>query len=262
MSTQALTTATTPHTTTPHTTIPTAGERIMRVVRLQLVDKKQLVLVPLLIIVSGIIISIIIGELIKLAGASPEAVTEGMRNNQAALWILTGYFVSLGALMYAKSLPFAVALGATRRDYWLGTTLTLVITSVALAVLSTLLMFVERATNGWFTGARMYDTYILGNGDALNTFLMAFVISGLSLLAGNFFAAIYLRWKSAGVTFSIIGIVAIILGLIALAVAAKIDVFGWMSTDPYLKIAAIVAVIMVLMSATTWVIVRNAPVGR
>lgn len=261
MSTQALTTATSP-THTNRSTTPSAGERIMRVVRLQLVDKKQLILVPLLIIGSGIIISIIIGELIKLAGAPPEAVYEGMRHNQAALWILTGYFVSLGALMYARSLPFAVALGSTRRDYWLGTTLTLMVTSLGLAVLSTVLLAAEKATRGWFTGSRMYDTYILGNGDYLNAFLMSFVISGISLLAGNFYAAIYLRWKSVGVTFTIIGTVVFLLGFIALAVTTKLDIIGWMSADPYLKTAAIVAASMILMSAATWVVVRNAPVGR
>jgi hypothetical protein len=226
------------------------------------VDKNQLVKIPLLIIAAGIIVSVIIGELIKLAGAPPEAVREGMRHNQAAMWILTGYFVSLGALLYAKSLPFAVALGATRRDYWLGTTLTLGVTSLGLALFSTLLLAIEKATNGWFTGARMYDTYIVGNGDYFSAFLMAFAISGLSLLAGNFFAAIYLRWKSAGVTIAIIGIVLLLLGVIALAVGSDLNIIGWLSTDTYLKIAGLCIGLMILMCAATWAFVRNAPVGR
>ncbi|GAA2544698.1 uncharacterized membrane protein YidH (DUF202 family) [Neomicrococcus aestuarii] len=241
---------------------PSTSERILRVVKLQLVDKKQQILVPVLITAAGIVISVIVGELIKLAGAPAGAVTEGMRNNQAALWILCGYFISLGALMYSRSLPFAVALGSTRREYWLGTTLTLLVASVGLAVASTLLLGLEKLTNGWFTGTRMYDTYIMGDGNYGYAFLMGFVISALSLLAGNFFAAIYLRWKSAGVTYSIILIVLALLGVIAADIGLQINVFGWLDENIYLHASYVSVVLMVLLSAGTWLVVRNAPIGR
>lgn len=238
------------------------GARILRVVKLQLVDKNQLIKVPLMIIGAGILISVIVGELIKLAGAPDSAVTEGMRNNQAALWIIMGYFISLGALMYSRSLPFAVALGSTRREYWWGTTLALLVASVGYAALSTVLLFLEKLTGGWFTGTRMYDSYIMGDGNYGYAFLMGLVVGGFSLLAGNFFAAIYLRWKAPGVTFTIIGSVLVLLGVIALAVASKFDVFAWFAQNMYTHFALVIVVLMVLMNVGTWLVVRNAPIGR
>jgi hypothetical protein len=234
-----------------------------KVVRLHFVDASRMFTVPLIIFGGAIAVGVVIMLLIRalVPGAGPE-VSEGFRHNQAALWCFAGYFMNIGIMAYARTMPYAIGLGATRRQYWAGTGLALLAEALFLAVVMVLLLAIERATGHWFTGARMFDVYVVGDGNYADLFLMGFGIAFASLFVGSGFASVYLRWGQRGVLAVVAGIVAALLLALAAVMGIGPDLLNVFGAFAFWKVATALMGIGAVAAAGSWLVLRRAPIGR
>jgi hypothetical protein len=112
------------------------------------------------------------------------------------------FFLVIGINSIGRSLPFGLALGASRRSFYTGTALYGVALALVDGLLLTALQGIERATGGW--GARMHFfqvPYIL-DGPWYLTWLTSFVALALLFVWGMWFGIVYRRWNLFGsVTF-------------------------------------------------------------
>ncbi|WP_313821540.1 hypothetical protein [Citricoccus sp.] len=237
---------------------------VLRIVRLHFVDRLQMFWVPIIMLASVAAVCVVIFLLlVALTPATADELTEGFRYNQAALWSWPGFIVTIGVYAYARTMPFAIGMmGSTRRHYWAGTALWIVVHSVYLAALIGIFLLLEQATGHWFTGARMFDVYALGDGDLGAALLISFAIALVCLSVGAGLAAVYLRWGQYGVMAGIAGLLIIILGAVALVLGTGVDLMTFFTTNLIAKIAGLLVVIAVLANGVSWLVMRKVPVGR
>ncbi len=256
---------------TPATELPGTPERadsdvhrVLRIVRLHYADRMQMIWVPLIMLASVTAVCVVIMLVLQaLTPATPEQLSEGFRYNQAVLWSWPGFIVTIGVYAYARTMPYAIGMmGSTRRHYWAGTALWIVVQSAYLAGLVGLFLGLELVTGHWFSGTRMVDVYAMGNGDLGLTLLLSFAIAAACLSVGSGLASVYLRWGQYGVLTGIAVLVVIILGTLALVLASDVDVAAFFATDLIQKAAALLLGIAVLANAVAWAVIRRVPVGR
>lgn len=250
----------------PATSVPGTGRMnpILRIARLHFADRMQMIWVPVIMLASVAALCVIIMVVLQaFTPGTPEQISEGFRYNQAALWSWPGFIVTIGVYAYARTMPFAIGMmGSTRRHYWAGTALWILVQSAYLAALVGFFLVLEQATGHWFTGARMFDVYALGDGHLGLTLLLSFAIAAACLSTGAGLAAVYLRWGQYGVMAGIAAILVIILGALALVLASELDVATFFTTNLIEKASALLLVIAALATGVSWAVMRRVPVGR
>lgn len=111
--------------------------------------------------------------------------------------IFAAWFIA-GLQATSRSLPFGLALGATRRAYYLGS----VVLGVALACVYGLglaaLQAGERATNGWGLRMHFFRVPYLLDGPWYLTWCTAFVALVLLYCWGMWLGLVYRRWSLLG----------------------------------------------------------------
>jgi hypothetical protein len=235
----------------------------MKVVRLHFADPMRLLGVPMTIFATTTAVCVVIMLLVRaFVPGDPAEISEGFRYNQAPLWCFGGYFVSVGAMAYARTMPFAMGMGATRRQYWAGTAVALLLESVYIGAAMTVFLALEKVTGHWFTGTHMFDVYVMGNGSFLDIFLMGFGVSMLTLFVGTMFASVFVRWNQKGVLLAVFSIVTALLLLAWMVLALGVDVVSFFNTDIVAKIAMVMTVLGLFSAVGSWLVLRRAPVGR
>ncbi len=140
---------------------------------------------------------IVIGIIAGGAGADTEKMGEGMRYSWAVLspqW----YLVVVGVQAIGLTLSFALGFGATRRDFWLGTSLMFGIVSVLNAVAIATLVQLEKATDGWWLNVAMFDALWYGQNGWLVDFYTTLALQLFVLFIGASVTTVYLRWRMRG----------------------------------------------------------------
>lgn len=164
----------------------------INVARYHLVDRLTYLGLPWLILTFVFVINVII------AAAIP--VKAGTAIHVGGLSSFYCVLVAAGVLSTTRSLPFGLAVGVSRRSYWLGTAGLAVALAAVYGLALTLLQVVERATNGW--GLKLYFfrvTYLL-DGPWYQTWLTSFVGLAVVFVYGAWFGLMYRRWKLIGLT--------------------------------------------------------------
>ncbi|WP_281533991.1 hypothetical protein [Cryobacterium breve] len=157
---------------------------IVSVVKLHLNRRVVALLVPLFIVAVVVVISILISLLFWRGGSQPGSAVwiNSSRSNTGMLFSLAGFLVSMGVASAATTFPFALALGATRRAFTLGTLAWNILQAAYLTVVLAVLMLLELATGHWFFGFYIFDINILGAGDLTKLIPIVF-LSVLALLS-------------------------------------------------------------------------------
>lgn len=237
---------------------------VLRVTRLHFADRFQVLAVPAITLSSLVVVGIAI--FLVVLGFTPVAqadLADGFRYNQAAIWSWPGLIVTLGVYAYARTMPYAIGMmGSTRRDYWLGTTLWIVVQSAYVSALMGVFLVVEQITGHWFTGARMFDVFVLGDGNLGTVLMLTFAITLACLSVGTTLAAIYLRWSQYGVLLGIAALVIVVIGAIAVVLGTGVDLVAFFSTGIFAKISGLFVLISVVAVTVSWFVVRRVPVGR
>lgn len=214
-------TAPAPGTSRPSTGSAGSSAYPLRTLRLHLAERDHAYLAPVLLLCAVVVVTILIGLIlgIALGFPLPEQVGEGFRtNNLGVIWALTGFFISSAALSVNRTFATVLALGGTRRDYWLGATTGFVITSLITGVTALMLLLIENATDGYVLGVHAIDVHLLGGGDILRTFVTAFLFALSGLLMGAAFGTVFRAFGPKVLTLVISGVGLVVIGLVALAV--------------------------------------------
>jgi len=192
--------------------------RVLKVVRLQLVNKQTYLWVPLIVLGGSLLVSILIYAMIpidqpKYGGGS-----------QAPLWA----FLFVGIQALTMVFPFSQAMSVTRRDFYLGTLITAMMTSVILGVVFILGGLFELWTDGWgINGYFFHLPWVWESGPIGAGFIYA-VLTMLIFIIGFTSATIYKSWGPLVLLITSFALVLILLGLVFLV--TRLELWGqvWM----------------------------------
>ena len=191
--------------------------------RLYLANRSWALYTPIYILIGMTILSVLVGALIGIVTGFPlpEGDTVAMRYNAGAVYSIPGFLFSVGVLAMNRNFSMALAFGSTRRNFWFGSALGFVLTSLLVGLGSLIFLGLEFATDHWFINARAFDVDALGNGDPWLTFASMFVLSLVSLFAGAFFGTIF---RAFGTVWTVVA--AIVISVLTIALVAVL-VWQW-----------------------------------
>jgi hypothetical protein len=157
--------------------------RAVAVMKMHLVDRLTLIVLPLGILASAFVINI----LVWLPLGTDDRKTGGA---------LSVFVFVLAAALFAvvRGLPFALGMGATRRSFAIGTALTGGVLALGFGTLYVLLAGLENLTNGWGLHGVFFDYAFLGRSVWPARWLMLVVAFLASWLLGTALASLWPRW--------------------------------------------------------------------
>jgi hypothetical protein len=142
------------------------------------------------------------------AGNAPHRYVGGL----AAIFVVV--FV-LGLQSVARSLPFGLALGTSRRSYYLGTVGLAVSLSTVYGLALSLGQVIERASDGWGLKMGFFRVPYILQGPWYLTWLTSSVALALLFVYGMWFGLVYRRWN-------LVGLVAFIAAQVTVLLAAAL----------------------------------------
>jgi len=224
-------------------------DRILKVVRLQNLNKMTFIGIPLIILGGAFVLSLLIFALIpvtpalgyKFAGGAPVA----------PMW----YFMGAGIYALTLTFPFSQAMSVTRRDFYLGTMAIAALASIGMSLIFTVGGYIEQAFNGWGLEGRFFRIPGLWDESPWLQALTYFTAMMLLFTLGFVFTVIYRRWGRTIMLVVLLGIIALILvlGFVAIKFGfwvamfeaiAGIGLWGW--TFIGIGITAVLAVLSYL----------------
>jgi hypothetical protein len=162
---------------------------LVNIARYHLVDRLTYLVLPWGVMVFSFLVNLAIAAVVP---PSPDGYFTG--------GLLTIYIFLLicGTLSMTRSLPFGLMLGVSRRSYYLGTALLVVLLGAVYAVGLTVLQATERATGGWGLGVHFFRVPWIMDGPWYQTWLTSFVLLVLFFLYGMWYGLVYRRWNVPG----------------------------------------------------------------
>ena len=223
--------------------------RVVTVMKLQFVNRRTYVGMPLIILSGAFLLAILILLLVptdelKFAGGAVAA----------PLW----YFSVVGWQALALTFPFSQAMSTTRRDFHLGTLLTAATTAGILAAVYLVISLIEAATGGW--GMNGYFTIPGLSGSQLPVAALSyFVVACLLFLFGYTCAAIAKRWGGVVLTSVLTGLC--ILLTLAIMLTIRTGSWGtvvtWFVTQGLLGTTLWGLLLTVLMACGSYLMIRR-----
>lgn len=185
---------------------------LVNVARYHLVDRVQYILVPCGVTLFAFLVNLAIFGIVNQSG-----------NFTGGLSALCAMLLVNGAMSVVRSLPFGLALGVSRRTYYLGTILLIVGLGAAYALAITVLQLIETAVNGWGIDLHFFRIPWILDGPAYATWMTAFVWLVLVFVYGMWHGLVFRRWQLPGlVTFIVLQVTALVA---AAAITTWVD--GW-----------------------------------
>lgn len=201
--------------------------RITRVVKLHFANPWPILITPLMILGFIFVVNLIIWWIIRTVAGPADAADaiDGFQYSGSTGFLFV-YMMVVAILAMSQTFAFALGFGATRRDYYLGTALTFVVLTAFYTTLISVLAAIERATDGWGLGGRMFTPMYFGEEWNVQIFAIA-VLLLFFFFVGSISGAIYVRYKSFGVTlFWCLIALAIVGGAALLTLTATWGAFG------------------------------------
>ncbi len=171
-------------------------------------------------------------------------------------------FLVLGVQSIGRSLPFGLALGVSRRSYYMGTALLAVVLACADGLALAALQAIERATGGWGVQMGFFRVPYLLDGPWYLTWLTSFVGLTLLFVYGMWFGIVYRRW-------SLVGTLTFIAAQVTVLLAAALVVtwsHGWTGVGHFFTgltaagLTGLLAVLAVALLAGGHATIRRATV--
>jgi len=232
---------------------------VWRVVRLHAVTPSVFFGIPWIILGGAWLVMIVIGIIAGAAGADTEKMGEGMRYSWAVLspqW----YLAVVGVQAIGMTLSFALGFGATRRDFWLGTSLMFGFVSLLNAVAIASLVQLEKATNGWWLNIAMFDSLWYGQNGWLVDFYTTLALQLFVLFIGASVTTVYLRWRMRGMLILAFGAIALALGGVAIATFTESwpAIFEWFGSIGIVGVFTVVLGLAALFAVGGYLVIRRA----
>jgi hypothetical protein len=235
------------------------AHEILRIVRLHCVNPSIFFGIPWLILGSAWAVMMIVGLIITAANGPTEQMAEGMRYSWAVLspqW----YLVVVGVQAIGLTFSFALGFGATRRDFWLGTSIMFGIVSLLNAIAIATLVQIEKTTDGWGIGIAMFDSLWYGQQGWLADFYATLALQLLVLFIGASVTTVYMRWRARGMLIVLFSSIAILLAFIAIVTFTETwpALFEWFGGIGVVDVFTIVLGFAVLCAAGGYLVIRRA----
>lgn len=177
-----------------------SASRVLPVARLIVANPWTTLIQPWLILAVVFVANLAIWAMIAGAttGADRRDAVDGFQYSGAIFFIFT-YMLVVGVQAMNASFALALGLGASRRDFYLGTLLAFAGLSVIYAVGITVLAAIEDATGGWGLGGRLFAPVYLGEHlPLLARFWMYLAGLLFFFIAGSSPGAVFVRWGRNG----------------------------------------------------------------
>jgi hypothetical protein len=184
----------------------------LSVARYQLTNKLGFVILPWAILALDFVIVLVIFTATPAAGHGHPSYAGAL----ASIYIL---LLIVGAAAIAQQLPFALALGVSRRSFFTGTALLTVAVAAVYGLGLTVLQLIERGTGGWGLNLHFFRVPYLLAGPWYLTWLTSFVGLALMFAWGMWFGIVYRRWSVIGLL-SFIAAQVLALAAVLLIIAA------------------------------------------
>ncbi len=161
---------------------------VLKVARIHLVDRFSYTALPWAVLAFAFAVTVVVAG--SLGGGHVQIPTGAL----AAIYV---NFLITGALCL-RSLPFAFALGVSRRSYYAGTALLAVSLAAVYGLALAALQVIEQATGGWGVGLHFFRVAYILPGPWYLTWLTSFVLLALMFVYGMWFGLVYRRWNLLG----------------------------------------------------------------
>ncbi|MGH3208885.1 MAG: hypothetical protein ACRDNO_14105 [Trebonia sp.] len=241
---------------------------LIKVARYHLVQPFGYLVLTWMVLAFSFVVNVIIFAVIPVAhhtvatAHGPVSVANTDGRYTGALCSFFIMFLVLGVQSIGRSLPFGLALGVSRRSYYLGTALLAVVLACADGLALTALQAIERATGGWGVHMGFFRVAYLLNGPWYLTWLTSFVGLALLFVYGMWFGIVYRRWNLVGTLTFIAAQVTVLLGAILVITWAH----GWTGVGRFFTgltvagLTGLLAVLAVAMLAGGHATIRRATV--
>jgi hypothetical protein len=189
--------------------------------------------------------------------SAAEIASSGSFGKGFAIGIVGGAYGGVAAAQataITRLLPFAVAMGRTRRDYHLGTVLLVLLETVVIGALLLLFLVVERLTGGWGADLRFLGTGWEQVGNPVGQFLVFAAPLLLVFPAILLGVVVHARWGRMGLLAG-----AVLAGAAAFAV---IVATGLLTVGSPVAVADTVRLVAlgVVFAVAAWFVLRRTPV--
>lgn len=237
-----------------------AFARVPAAFRLHFAVPSMLIAVPALVffVAWGIAVAIVAAIHAASADASADDPTY-TGAAQATLWCL-GF---MAAYSGSHTFPFSLALSFSRRTFVLGTLLAFLVVSTTFGAASAAMAALERATDGFWINAYVFDLPYLTEG-AGNNFITMGLASALICLAVMIFGftivLLYLRLGLAKL-WTVILSVAVLLAAGAILITANGqwgDVWQWIVQLNSTRISGWMLLVVAIQSVVAYLVIRQA----
>jgi hypothetical protein len=225
--------------------------RVVRVARMQLINKWTYLGVPAVIMASAFLVTYAIWLMIPQNG---QAVYSGAA--QAVMW----YFFALGIHSMTLTFPFSQGMSVSRRTFYIGTVGLFAAVALAISVLYYILGLIEQATNGWGVNGQLYALGWLAEHPALVQIFFYFISMVALFLIGFWFATVYKRWQTTGMLVVFGGLAVVLLGLVALTTWQGWwpPVGAWLLAQTPLSTAGWVSLFCAVLACGSYLTLRRA----
>ena len=224
------------------------------VARYQLTNRLGFVILPWAILALDFLIAVAI--------ASSLPSSPGQPRYAGALAGLYVVILIVGATAISVQLPFALALGVSRRSFYAGTALVALAVAVVYGLALTVLQLIERGSGGWGLNMHFFRVPYLLAGPWYLSWLTSFVGLALMLAWGMWFGLVYRRWNVVGLL-SFIAVQALALAAVLLIIAganAWHSVSRFFATLTIEGLTGLLALLTVVLLAGGYATVRRLAV--
>lgn len=188
--------------------------RTLNVVRLQLINRATFIWVPLIVLASATLVSVLIYAMI------PVDTPKYGGGGQAPLWV----FFAVGMSAMTLTFPFSQAISITRREFFIGTMLSAMLGSAFMGVLFLIGAGIELLTDGYGINGYVFHLPWLWEAGPVGAFIVYFTLALFFFVVGFAGATIYKRWGAVMIT--VVGL-AVALVLVALVfMVTRLELWG------------------------------------
>ena len=191
--------------------------RTLNVIRLQLINRQTFIWVPLIVLASAVLISVLIYAMIPI----DEPKYGG--GAQAPLWV----FFVIGLSAMTMTFPFSQAMSITRREFFVGTMITAVLGSVFMAIVFLIGGGIELLTNGYGVNGYVFHLPWIWEAGPLGAFVVYFTVALFFFVVGFTGATIYKSWGPVVISLVGVGLALILLGVIFLITRLELWLQVW-----------------------------------
>ncbi|MFT4086113.1 MAG: hypothetical protein QM658_03005 [Gordonia sp. (in: high G+C Gram-positive bacteria)] len=228
--------------------------RTANVVRMQLVNQRTFIWLPLTVLGGSFAVSLAIYAIINSTAHPDQPIYGG--GVQAPLW----YFAAIGVQALTLTFPFSQAMSVTRREFYLGTMLTAALTAVGLAVIFVVAGLIENATDGWGVNGYFFHLPWIWKSGPLAAGFAFFVAALLVFTVGFWGSTIFKRAGMTGIV--VLGIALALVAVLAIWLLTKFDGWApfwrWINDQGALGLAGWGLLLTAALSAVSYATLRRA----